>query len=112
MAILKAFSDHKKGTTWDGAEFAITETDENGNSIPKNLTGVSIVAQFKVNNNMVFEFKNSDGTIAVPTPINGKLYFTPRLMNVAANVYNFDVILTLPNGTIEAIPTHSWTIYK
>lgn len=112
MAILKAFSDHKKGTTWDGAEFVISETDQNGNTVPKDLTGVSIVAQFKVNNNTVFEFKNSDDSITVPTPTNGKLYFTARVMNVAPNVYTFDVILTLPNGTIEAIPTHSWTIFR
>lgn len=112
MAILKAFQDHKKGTTWDGAEFIITETDENGNTVPKNLTGVSILAKFKVNNNAVFEFKNSDDTISVPTPTDGKLYFNPRVINVAPNVYIFDVILTLPDGTIEAIPTHSWTIFK
>jgi hypothetical protein len=112
MTIPKAFLDHKKGTTWDGAEFIVTETDENGVVNPKDLTGVIILAKFKVNNNTVFEFKNSDGTITVPNPTNGKFYFTPRLMNVGANVYIFDVVLTLPDGTIEYIPTHSWTIFK
>jgi hypothetical protein len=111
MSIPKAFADHKKGTTWDGAEFIITETDENGTVIPKNLTGVGILAQFKVNNSTIFEFKNSDNTILVPTPTNGRLLFNSRVMNVSANTYYFDVILTLPNGEIEAIPTHSWTIF-
>jgi hypothetical protein len=27
MSIPKAFADHKKGTTWDGAEFIITEIE-------------------------------------------------------------------------------------
>lgn len=112
MAILKAFADHKKGSTWDGAEMIITETDENGNVVPKNLTGVKISAKFKINNNVVFEFKDSDNTILVPTPTNGKLYFASRLMNVAENTYYFDVVLTHIDGDIEIIPTQSWTIIK
>ena len=112
MAIQKAFADHKKGSTWDGAEMIITETDENGNTVPKNLTGVTVSAKFKVNNNAVFEFKNSDNTILMPTPTNGKLYFVGRLMNYVANTYYFDVVLTLPNGEVEIVPTHSWTIYQ
>lgn len=112
MEIKAAFADHKKGSTWTGAEMIITENDENGNLVPKNLTGVQISAKFKVNNNVVFEFKNSDNTILVPNPTNGKFLFSPRLINVAVNTYYFDVVLTLVNGDIEIIPTHSWTIFK
>lgn len=112
MAIPKAFADHKKGSTWDGAEMIITETDENGVVVPKNLTNVRISAKFKINNSTVFEFKNSDNTIMVPNPTNGKLYFASRVIDVQVNTYYFDVILTLINGDIEIIPTHSWTIFK
>ena len=112
MAIPKAFADHKKGSTWDGAEMIITETNENGVIVPKDLTDVQISAKFKINNNTVFEFKNSDNTITVPIPTDGKLYFATRLMNFPENTYYFDVVLININGDVEIIPTHSWTIFK
>lgn len=112
MSIKLGIADHKKGTTWDGLEIVATTIDENNNIVPLDLTGASVVANFKSGNNTIFSFKTSDNSIIIPNPTNGKMNFAPRVMNVPPNNYYFDVIVTLENGDIEPIvDTHSWNIY-
>lgn len=104
--------DHKKGTTWDGIEIEVTE-DINGIITPLDLTGAEITANFKSGNNIVFSFKTSNGTILVPTPTDGKLYFKERVVDVPASTYYFDVIAKFPDGTILPIidEVRSWNIH-
>ena len=104
--------DHQKGTTWDGAEMIITESDSEGVMVPKDLTGVEIIAQFKNNRDVIFTYKTTDNSISVPNPTNGKLYFVGGIINHPANTYFFEVQFKLLNGDIEKTPVHSWTIYQ
>ena len=111
MTIPVGIANHIKGDTWDGVEIIATTKDENGASIPLDITGCDIIAQFKINTSTVFEFKTSDNTILVPNPTTGQFFLAPRKMDVEANTYKFDIEVTYPDGTVETIvPAHSWTI--
>jgi len=113
MRIPVGIADHKRGDTWDGMEIIATETNELDVVVPIDLTGVEIVSQFKtsMNDDFVFEFKSTDGTILVPNPESGTMYFDERKMDFPAKLYFFDVQLKFPNGRIQTIvPTHTWTL--
>ena len=100
--------DHKKGDTWDGVEFhfessatvagveVFTDID---------LTNYSFSAKFKASpqGSVIFEFSTGDGTITIPTPANGKIYFMSRVMNVVAQRYIFDIQMIAPDGKITTI---------
>jgi hypothetical protein len=98
-------ADHIKGDTWNG--FSVTLKRKTSPSdptlIPIDLTGCSIISQFKTTpkGGVVFEFKTSDNTITIPTPANGRFVYMPRpSFNYPANTYVFDWQVTYPNGTI------------
>jgi hypothetical protein len=101
--------DHKVGDTWDGMSFVLTDE---GTLQPINLSGVQVLIQFKLNANSIiaFSFKTSDGTVTIPNPINGEIIMMPRIMNVIANTYRFDVQLTFPNGTVQTIIEDYWKL--
>jgi hypothetical protein len=101
--------DHKVGDTWNGFSFTL-EDEDTMSAI--NLTGYSILIQFRLNNNSIiaFEFKTSDGTITIPNPATGEFIMMPRIMNYAPNTYKFDVQLTSPSGEIETIVSDYWKL--
>lgn len=104
-----AIANHKKGDEWNGMELLIEDSivnpDETETFFPLDLTGYSVVAKFKVSPTGVsyFEFKTADGTITIPDPTNGVILFMPRIMNVPAQQYVFDVELTPPSGEVKTI---------
>jgi hypothetical protein len=91
-------ADHKRGDTWDGISFLYKEND-----LPINLTGATVLAQFKTNplGKAAFEFKTSDGTVTIPNPLTGELFLIPRIMNYEASTYQFDVQIVFLDGTIN-----------
>jgi hypothetical protein len=106
---------HKRGDTWDGIEIEYFEYAPDGiTKIPTNLTGVTVLCQFKGNANgfyVFFDFKTSDGTVTIPNPLNGKIILMPKEINVSAAVYSTDVQLTFPSGRVESNLAGSWKIY-
>jgi hypothetical protein len=97
-------ADHKKGQTWNGFEVTLTrETAPNsGVQEPIDLTGVTIVSQFKTTpkGGAVFEFKTSDSSITMPNATLGKFVYMPVInMNYPANNYVFDYKVIFPNNT-------------
>ena len=111
-SVKSGIADHQKGTTWDGISIFISEDDSSGNKIPKDLTGAEIIAEFKNNRDVVFTYKNLDGSILVPNPTDGIIYFVSSVIEHPESLYYFDVKIILPNGDIVKIPTHTWNIYK
>ena len=101
--------DHKVGDTWNGFSFTLEDEDT---MLPVDLTGVSVLIQFKITPNSItaFEFKTSDGTVTIPIPTNGEILMMPRIMNVIANTYKFDVQLTFPSGEVQTIVSDSWKL--
>lgn len=116
----KIIEDHKRGDTWEGVEFLIEELiDPNelqGPSYhePIDLTGVSIVANFKASKNSctIFTFSTDNGLVTIPTPLNGRFFFceTPKIITYSPNTYFFDVQLTFPDGFVNTIMEGTWTI--
>jgi hypothetical protein len=110
-------ADHKKGDTWSGISITVEESEIVNNVevfTPLDLTGYMAISRFKNNpsGSTIFEFKSSDGTLAIPNPLNGEIIFQPRIMNVLASKYVFDVQITAPNGDIETICDGIWNIVQ
>lgn len=105
--------NHKKGDTWNGLSFVIQELQPDGVTyVPENLTGVTVLIQFRPSDNgsVIFEFKSEDNTVTIPNPLNGEIFMTPRKMDVNANRYIFDVQLTYADGTVITIFDGVWQI--
>ena len=114
MKVNKGIADHKKGDTWDGIEIVATTLDANNVSTPINLTGCTVLAEFRLaNEKFAFKFETANETILIPEPLLGKFYFAPKKIDYSANTYYFDVQVSYPDGSVETIvPTHSWTIFN
>jgi hypothetical protein len=101
--------NHPKGTTWYGMELLVEEevfpfTDPKTYT-PKDLTGVSVLAEFRKNHSdeVVFYFKTDDGSVVIANPIDGKIVFQPKLMNYDEANYSFDVLLIKPNADVAKV---------
>lgn len=118
---MNAILDHKKGDTWDGIEMFFEDSVMTNNVevfSPKNLTGYSFTAKFKTSatSAAVFEFKTSDNTITILNPESGIIILMPRIMNVPAAKYIFDLQMTAPDGRVDTIygveKDFYWTILQ
>lgn len=101
-------ASHKKGDTWNGMSCCLKKKD----GTPYDLTGHTAVSNFKVNPNgaVIFGFKTEDGTILIPNPTDGKIFYKGRKMDVPANRYFFDLQITSPEGKTSTIAAGSWEI--
>lgn len=90
---------HVKGTTWDGMYCEIK--DDAG--LPMNLTGFTAVSRFRqgANSAIVLEFSTTDGTLTIPNPLNGKIYYSERFININVADYIFDLFITSPTGRVD-----------
>ena len=90
---------HIKGTTWYGMVCTITEDDGS----PKNLTGVTAISTFRKNHNsaIALEFKTSDASLTIPNPIDGKIYYNERFIDIAEAHYIFDLFITTSDGKVD-----------
>lgn len=105
------FKDIKKGDTFTGLKMSFFNGVGDAKTV-MDLTGASIVITFRKSptTNMVFEFKTSDSTITIPTPINGEIFLQPRVMNYAPFNYIFDVVVTTQSGSVHTYFTNYWRI--
>lgn len=85
------FPDHKSGTTFDAQKMVLTGL---------NLTGATILMQFKELNNskVIYEFKTSDNTILLTNPGAGEFELQERILEVPKCKYYFDCLITLASG--------------
>lgn len=105
---------HKRGDTWGGVEFTLTELQPDLITyLPINLTGCSVLMQFRKSHNsaIVMEFSTTDATITIPNPLNGKIKVIGRDINLSAgDIFMYDVQLTYANGVIETLFEDTWLI--
>lgn len=105
--------DHQSGTTWKGMSLVWKMADENGIEQPVNLTGASIIAEFRIKDNVpTFSFKTEDNTITIPNPLTGKFFFMSRIMDINPATYNYDIFATLSDGTVKCLFSDCWNITK
>lgn len=106
---MNTIPDFKRGDDWNGMELLIEDSFINEANVevffPLDLTGYTVISKFKANPTGIayFEFTTADGTIAIPNPLDGKILFMPRKINVPAQKYVFDVELTSPAGDVKTI---------
>ena len=101
---------HKKGDYWNGLELFIEDSvidpiTSVETFVPANLTGCTFISRFKTNptGRVFFEFSTADNSITVPNPIDGKIFFLPKVLNVPAQLYIFDVQMTDVSGRVITI---------
>lgn len=109
--------DHKKGTTWDGISFLVTEEDENKVEQPVDYTGCQLVARFKNRRtgSVIFEFKTSNGSIVFGTgeisdPTTGEIVLKKRKMDVQAYDYFFEIVEEQADEDVYPILEGWWNI--
>jgi hypothetical protein len=105
------FKDIVKGTTFKGRKLTFYDGKDDTKT-PKDLTGYSIVIAFKkaAGQNAVFTFKTADTTLTIPTPTNGEVFMSSRIMNYPPYNYVFDIELTSPSGVVEQWAKNYWRI--
>ena len=105
---------HKRGDTWGGVDFTLTELQPDLITyLPINLTGCSVLMQFKKSHNsaIVMEFSTANGTITIPNPLNGVIKVKGRNIDISAgDTLMYDVQVTYSNGVIETLFEDTWTI--
>tara|TARA_R110000772_G_scaffold54130_1_gene123492 strand:+ start:2462 stop:2803 length:342 start_codon:yes stop_codon:yes gene_type:complete len=86
-----------RGDTLDAAQFNIKE-----NTVPLDLTGVTIKCQFRIpfNGKTIKEINIGSG-ITVSNPSSGAIIFDAFTLNWDAGLYLYDVEFTYPSGTIK-----------
>jgi len=109
-------ADHLKGATWDGFSFIAEEETEPNSGVyePVNLSGIRILAEFKKEptGTVVFKFDTDDDTITLPEPAGNEFIFMPRVMNVPAYTYVFDIKFITSVGVIDYTDLEYWRIIQ
>lgn len=103
----KSLKDIVKGTTYNGAEFSITV-----NGQPLDLTGTTIkmdLKQFKTAETALV-FSTIDGTITLGAP--GVFYIAPRVIDIPAGEYRFDIRFLFLDGTIKTYCSGTWKVLQ
>ena len=103
------FVNHKRGDWWNGGFFTIKNKLT---GLPLNLTGITAKSDFKTHENgeIYFSFDTANGTLTIPIPTDGKIYYKARKMDVPANRYIFDLELTDALGRPTTYVTSEWII--
>jgi hypothetical protein len=109
--------DHKRGKTWDGISFLVTEPDDNNVEQPVDYTGCSLVARLKQGKtgSTVLEFKTSDGSIvfgtgAISDPTTGEIVLKKRKIDVPARDYYFELSEEQSDQDVYPILEAWWNI--
>lgn len=100
-------AEHKRGDTWNGMVVTIKK-----NGVPFDLTGYTAISRFKNNptGSTIFEFTTDSFTLTIPNPVDGKIYYVKRKIEVQANRYVFDLQITSIDNVVKTVATGSWTI--
>jgi hypothetical protein len=102
------FKDIQRGVTFGGR---MIKFGKNGS--PLDLTGVIVEMQFRLRkeDGPIFEFKTSDNSILITTPLNGEMYMAERCMEYPEGDYFYTLKIIFPNGTKKKPINDRWKIY-
>lgn len=99
----------KRGDTWGGIGFVELIQDE----VPMDLTGASVLMQMRRKPShglVVAEWTTEDDSIVIQDAANGILRVMPKLMDVPAKCYHWDLEVTFANGRVLTVLTGIWEI--
>lgn len=97
-----------QGDTWAGitVEFLI-------DSDPVDLSGATIKMQLRksyCDSVIALEFLTEDSTIVIDNPLTGTFSVEPRIIDIAAKQYVYDLEVTLASGRVVTIVQGKFTI--
>ena len=98
-AVIK-INNQYKGDTYDGIQFTLLNSSD---SLPIDLTSVSIKSQFRVNSkdgNLIKEITNGAG-ITIVDAINGVFKIDSFIIDWSPSVYYYDIEITFSNGVVK-----------
>ena len=104
------FPDHIKGDTFNGVEFTLEV-----NSLPVDLTNASIKMYLKTQSkacDVVAKFTTDNGKLTITDAVNGVFQFDNQIININAGTYDYDIEITLNNGTIKTYIKGTWKILQ
>lgn len=109
--------DHKKGTTWDGISLTFSNIPVNGNvKTPMDVSSISVVANIIKGRpgSIALVMSTDNGAIVMgdtehPTATN-IISFLPRIINLPAYDYVFEIKIYYPDGTNYPFPKIFWNI--
>lgn len=95
----------KRGDSYKGSCYTISLSNpELSAYVPVDLTDCEVLMQVKTkatDDHSVLEFSTSTATISISTPaVSGVFYTEPRIVDVPANKYVYDIQITLNTGRI------------
>ena len=114
------FKNHVKGDTFKGVSFTITidTLDSLGvvtATTPLNLTGASIKMSLKTTKNTLkseLDLSTVNGKILITTPLEGKFQVVRQIVNVPAQLYYYDIQITLIDLSVNTYIEGQWKIIQ
>ena len=96
-----------RGNTFNGAQFTVSV-----NGTPLDLTGASIVMDFRSDpNSSILQLSLALGTgLTLITPAAGIFKLDAQIFPLLPGVYFYDMLITLPNGTKKTYISGTCTI--
>lgn len=105
------FPNHIKGDTFNGLSFTVTV-----NTVALNLAGSSIKMELKLNKRpetaVAKTFSTTDNSILITEPSNGKFQIAKQVIDISANIYFYDLEITLQSGDIYTYISGKWQILQ
>jgi hypothetical protein len=105
------FPNHIKGDTFNGLSFTVTV-----NSVALPLAGASIKMELKLNKRpetpVVKTFSTVDNSIVITEPSNGKFQIAKQVIDIPANIYVYDLEITLSGGDVHTYISGKWQILQ
>jgi hypothetical protein len=105
------FPDHYRGTTFDGATFTVSV-----NSLPLDLTDAEIKMQLRNSETatgaFALELSTENESISITTPEAGVFSILPKVINISATTYFYDIQITLPSGAVKTYIKGQWKILQ
>ena len=104
------FPSHIRGDTWNGINsIAITS-----NGVPVNLEDSQIVIHIRSSKNpaspLLYEFSTTSNTILITNPQYGIINIPTQLIDIPVGIYQYDLKIIFPNGTIKTYLKGEWEI--
>jgi hypothetical protein len=108
--------DHKKETTWDGISLAFSNKEDDNTKTPMDVSAIKVVAKLIKGRlgSTPLEMSTDNGAIVMgdsenPTATN-IISFLPRIINLPAYDYVFEIKIYYPDGTNYSFPKIFWNI--
>jgi hypothetical protein len=102
--------DHKKGTTWDGISLAFSNKEEGNVKTPMDVSAIEVVGKLIKGRlgSTALEMSTDNGAIVMgdtENPIATNIIsFLPRIINLPAYDYTFEIKIYYPDGTNYPFP--------